>query len=642
MADTIQITVNHQLKVEFSKGISFLEVLEKLPEPYRHGIGVKVAGEPKDLREPVREDTEIDLLTFDSREGQDIFHHSTAHLMAQAVKDLFPTAKVAIGPPIDDGFYYDFEYERPFTPEDLVKIEDRMKALAKADQSYIREEVSREKALGLFKEMGEDYKIDVIERLDSSTPITLYHQGPFTDLCRGPHLPSTGRIPAFKLLHTAGAYWRGDEKNKMLQRIYGTSFPSQEALDQYMVRLEEIKKRDHRKLGRELDLFSTHEDIGPGLILWHPRGAMIRKVIEDFWREQHLKDGYELVSTPHIARLDLWKKSGHLEFYKENMFSPMEVEGGEFELKPMNCPFHILIFKSRIRSYRDLPVRFAELGTVYRFERSGVLHGLLRVRGFTQDDAHLFCRLDQIEEEILKVIQFTLFVLKTFGFHEYEIYLSTRPGQFVGTIENWEKATHALEKSLKSSNLPYQIDEGGGAFYGPKIDLKIKDVLGRSWQCSTIQVDFALPERFDISYRGTDGKEHQPIMIHRALMGSMERFFGVLIEHYAGAFPTWLAPVQTVIIPITDKQHAYAKKLQDELKKRNVRVDIDFRNEKLGQKIREAQLQKTPYMLILGEKEEQAGQISIRKRSGEELKGKTLSDFIDLIGQDLNQDMQVR
>ncbi len=642
MADTIQITVNHQLKAEFSKGISFLEVLEKLPEPYRHGIGVKVSGEPKDLRERVREDTEIELLTFDSREGQDIFHHSTAHLMAQAVKDLFPTAKVAIGPPIDDGFYYDFEYERPFTPEDLVKIENRMKALAKADQSYLREEVSREKALGLFKEMGEDYKIDVIERLDPSAPITLYHQGPFTDLCRGPHLPSTGKIPAFKLLHTAGAYWRGDEKNKMLQRIYGTSFPSQEALDQYMVRLEEIKKRDHRKLGRELDLFSTHDDIGPGLILWHPKGAMIRKVIEDFWREQHLKDGYELVSTPHIARLDLWKKSGHLDFYKENMFSPMEIEGAEFELKPMNCPFHILIFKSRIRSYRDLPIRFAELGTVYRFERSGVLHGLLRVRGFTQDDAHLFCRIDQIEEEILKVIQFTLFVLKTFGFHEYDIYLSTRPGQFVGTPENWEKATHALEESLKRSNLPYQIDEGGGAFYGPKIDLKIKDVLGRSWQCSTIQVDFALPERFDISYRGTDGKEHQPIMIHRALMGSIERFFGVLIEHYAGAFPTWLAPVQTVIIPITDKQHAYAKKMQDELKSRNLRVDIDFRNEKLGQKIREAQLQKTPYMLILGEKEELAGQISIRKRSGEELKGKTLSDFIDLIGQDLNQDMQVK
>ncbi|MBI1820074.1 MAG: threonine--tRNA ligase [Nitrospirae bacterium] len=636
MPETIQITVNHQLKVNFPTGITYLEVLEKLPKPFHQGVGIKVNGQLKDIREPIKENIEAEVLTFETREGQDIFHHSTAHLMAQAVKELFPTAKVAIGPPIDDGFYYDFEYERPFTPEDLVKIENKMKELAKADEPYLREEISRDKAVDLFQKTGEDYKVEIVEDLDPSSAITLYHQGSFTDLCRGPHLPSTGRIPAFKLLHTAGAYWRGDEKNKMLQRIYGTSFPSQEALDQYLNRLEEIKKRDHRKLGRELDLFSIHEEVGPGLVLWHPKGAMVRKTIEDYWREEHLENGYELVSTPHIARIDLWKKSGHLEFYKENMFSPIEVDGADFELKPMNCPFHILIFKSRIRSYRDLPIRFAELGTVYRYERSGVLHGLMRVRGFTQDDAHLFCRLDQIEEEILKVILFTQATLSKFGFDEYEIYLSTRPDHYVGSLENWEKATAALEKGLKDSGLSYEIDPGGGAFYGPKIDLKIKDVLGRSWQCSTIQVDFALPQRFDITYRGTDGKEHQPIMIHRALMGSIERFFGVLIEHYAGAFPAWLAPVQVSVIPITDKQHPYANQLSAELEKKNIRFEIDSRNEKLGQKIREAQVQKIPYMLIVGEKEVQARQISIRKRNGEELKSQTLDQFISIFNQDIN------
>jgi threonyl-tRNA synthetase len=636
MPETIQITVNRQHQQKFPKGTQFLEILEKLPEPYHQGVGVKVNGEVRDLREPILQDTDLELVTFDSREGQDIFHHSSAHLMAQAVKELFPKVKLAIGPPIDDGFYYDFEVETPFTPEDLEKIEKKMKELARKDNPYIREEISKDQAMDRFIKEGENYKIDIIKDLDPAAPITLYHQGGFTDLCRGPHLPSTGRIPAFKLLHTAGAYWRGDEKNKMLQRIYGTSFPTQEALDQYLNRLEEIKKRDHRKVGRELDLFSIHEEIGPGLVLWHPKGALIRKTIEDYWREQHLKDGYELVGTPHIARIDLWKKSGHLEFYKENMFSPIEVEGADYELKPMNCPFHILIFKSRIRSYRDLPIRFAELGTVYRYERSGVLHGLLRVRGFTQDDAHLFCRIDQIEAEISKVIQFTLSTLKRFGFDQYEVYLSTRPEKFVGEPEKWEIATNALEKGLKGSGLAYQVDEGGGAFYGPKIDLKIKDVLGRAWQCSTIQVDFNLPERFNITYRGTDGKEHQPIMIHRALMGSIERFFGVLIEHYAGAFPTWLAPVQALVIPISEKQLPYAESISAELKKLNVRVDVDTRNEKLGQKIREAQVQKTPYMLIVGDKEVLANQVSIRKRTGEELKGQTLDQFIAILNQDLN------
>ncbi len=636
MAETVQITVNRQFQQQFPKGTSFLEVLEKLPEPYHQGVGVKVNGEVRDLREPILENADLELVTFDSREGQDIFHHSSAHLLAQAVKELFPKVKLAIGPPIDDGFYYDFEVETPFTPEDLEKIEKKMKELARKDNPYIREEISKEEAMTRFSHEGEDYKIDIIKNLDPSAPITLYHQGNFTDLCRGPHLPSTGRIPAFKLLHTAGAYWRGDEKNKMLQRIYGTSFPTQEALDQYLNRLEEIKKRDHRKVGRELDLFSIHEEIGPGLVLWHPKGALIRKIIEDYWREQHLEDGYELVGSPHIARIDLWEKSGHLEFYKENMFSPIEVEWADYELKPMNCPFHILIFKSRIRSYRDLPIRFAELGTVYRYERSGVLHGLLRVRGFTQDDAHLFCRIDQIEAEILKVILFTLATLSKFGFDDYEVYLSTRPEKYVGALDKWEIATAALEKGLKDSGLAYQVDEGGGAFYGPKIDLKIKDVLGRAWQCSTIQVDFNLPERFNITYRGTDGKEHQPIMIHRALMGSIERFFGVLIEHYAGAFPAWLAPVQAMVIPISEKQLPYAETISAELKKLNVRVEVDTRNEKLGQKIREAQVQKTPYMLIVGDKEVQANQVSIRKRTGEELKGQTLDQFISILNEDLN------
>ncbi|MFQ5542830.1 MAG: threonine--tRNA ligase [Nitrospiria bacterium] len=579
-------------------------------------IGVCVNDTPKDLNAVAEEDAEITFLTFDSLEGEEIYRHSSAHILAQAVKELFPSAKVTIGPPIKDGFYYDFDFERPFTPEDLREIEKRVKKIIKQNLPIKRIELSQEEAVLLFKERQEPYKVTLIEEITEGT-ISAYQQGDFIDLCRGPHVPSTGYIKAMKLLSTGGAYWRGSEKNKMLQRIYGTSFSKREDLDAYLARLEEIKKRDHRKIGKALDLFSVSDKIGPGLILWHPKGAMIRKIIEDFWRDAHLKADYELVFTPHAAKLDLWKQSGHLDFYKENMFSPMEVDEVPYELKPMNCPFHILIYKSQLRSYRDLPFRWAELGTVYRYERSGVLHGLMRVRGFTQDDAHLFCRPDQIKSEILKVLDFTTHVLGTFGFQDYEIYLSTRPEKYVGDLVRWDEATGALEQALKEKGLPFEIDPGEGVFYGPKIDMKIKDALGRSWQCTTIQVDFNLPERFGMTYRGEDGKEHQPIMIHRALLGSIERFFGVLIEHYAGAFPLWLSPVQTKIIPITERQKDYADEIYAQLRDVGLRCEVDQRNEKMGLKIREAQLMKIPYMLIVGDKEAQEKTVSVRDRKGQ-------------------------
>ena len=596
-------------------GISFLD-LAKILGKSKEAIGVSVNGFSKDLTATVEEDAEIVFLTFDCPEGKEIYRHSSAHILAQAVKEVFPSAQVTIGPAIQDGFYYDFDFERPFTPEDLTKIEKKIKELIKRNLPITRMELSQEEAIRLFEERGEPYKVKLIKEI-IDPPISAYQQGDFIDLCTGPHVPSTGKIKAIKLLSSAGAYWRGNEKNRMLQRIYGTSFSSRVDLDAHLKNLEEIKKRDHRRLGKALDLFSISDKIGPGLILWHPKGAMIRKTLEDFWRDTHLKSGYELVFTPHMAKLDLWKQSGHLDFYKENMYSPMEVDKTPYEIKPMNCPFHILIYKSRLRSYKDLPFRWAELGTVYRYERSGVLHGLLRVRGFTQDDAHLFCRPDQIESEILKVLDFTTFVLGAFGFETFDIYLSTRPEKYVGALDRWDEATAALEGALKQKGLPFQIDPGEGVFYGPKIDMKIKDALGRSWQCTTIQVDFNLPERFDMSYRGEDGKAHRPIMIHRALLGSLERFFGILIEHYAGAFPTWLAPVQAMIIPITLRQKEYADQLQQKLQNANIRSNVDHRNEKMGLKIREAQLMKIPYMLIVGDREETEQTISVRSRSGE-------------------------
>jgi len=573
--------------------------------------------------------------------------HSAAHVMAQAVLEMFPDAKITIGPPVENGFYYDFDLPRNLTPEDLQAIEKRMRQIVQGKHDFKKTVVSAEEARKIFAD--QPYKIELIEGLEKGgtdeygnplkekPEISIYQQDTFTDLCRGPHVANTKEIKqdAFKLMSIAGAYWRGDERNPMLQRIYGTSFPTQEALDSHLKRLEEIKRRDHRRIGKDLDLFTMLDEIGPGLVVWPPKGALIRKLIEDFWREQHLLHDYDFVYSPHVARLDLWKQSGHLDFYRENMYTPISIEGVDYELKPMNCPFHIMVYKSHLRSYRDLPLRYAELGTVYRYERSGVLHGLMRVRGFTQDDAHLFCRPDQIEQEILKVLDLTVFTLKTFGFVDYEIYVSTRPEKSVGSTENWDQATAALESALKSKGMAYRIDPGEGVFYGPKIDLKIKDVLGRSWQCTTVQVDFNLPERFDLSFIGEDGKGHRPIMIHRALMGSIERFFGVLIEHYAGAFPLWLSPVQVNVMPITDQQHAYAREVSGALIRSGLRVETDLRSEKIGLKIREAEKAKTPYMVILGAREAQGQKLSVRKRSGENIGEMEIASFIERLNNEV-------
>jgi len=555
--------------------------------------------------------------------------------MAHAVKKLFPEVKLAIGPAIQDGFYYDFDLDRAFTPEDLASIEKEMAEIIKKDSPFVRKEMSREDAIRLFEEMGERYKVELLNELSDPT-VTVYEEDGFADLCRGPHLSSTGKISAVKLLSVAGAYWRGDEKNKMLQRIYGTSFNNSKDLKKYLDFLEEVKKRDHRRLGKELDLFSINDEIGSGLVLWHPNGAIIRKTIEDFWRNEHQKADYKLLYTPHIAKLELWKRSGHLDFYSENMYSPMEVEGVDYELKPMNCPFHLSVFKSSLRSYRSLPIRYAELGTVYRFERSGVLHGLLRVRGFTQDDAHIFCREDQIEEEIQRVLDFTLFMLRTFGFESYDIYLSTRPEKYVGSAENWERSTNALKMALEAKGLNFMVDPGEGVFYGPKIDIKVKDSLGRPWQCSTIQVDFNNPERFDITYRGADGKEHRPIMIHRALMGSLERFFGILIENYVGAFPLWLSPVQVSVLTIAERHDAYAEKMVAELSRNNIRAELDTDNEKIGNKVRKSSVRKIPYSVIIGDKEVADGKAAVRRRNGENIGPFTLDELISFLSEEIN------
>ena len=577
----------------------------------------------------------IEPVTFESAEGKEIYRHSASHIMAHAVKRLFPEAKVTIGPAIQDGFYYDFDIDRTFSPEDISAIEKEMENLIKKNSSFVRKEISRDDAIRLFEEAGEFYKVEIIRELTDET-VSLYEEDGFIDLCRGPHLASTGRVAAFKLLSVAGAYWRGDEKNKMLQRIYGTAFNNSKDLKDYLAFLEEVKKRDHRRLGKELDLFSLSDDIGPGLILWHPNGAMIRKTIEDFWREEHFKADYQILYTPHIAKLELWKKSGHVDFYKENMYSPMDIEGTEYELKPMNCPFHLGVFKSSLRSYRDLPIRYAELGTVYRYERSGVLHGLLRVRGFTQDDAHIFCREDQIEDEILRVLDFTLFILRTFGFDKYDIYLSTRPEKYVGSPENWERSTNALKQALETKGLVFMVDPGEGVFYGPKIDIKVKDSLGRAWQCSTIQVDFNNPERFDITYRGSDGKEHRPIMIHRALMGSLERFFGILIEHHAGAFPLWLAPAQLSVLTISERFADYAAAMVKDLKLGGIRAELDTDNEKIGNKIRKSSVRKVPYAVIIGDKEVSENKVSLRRRNGENFGPFNLDELKSFLSEEIN------
>ena len=570
----------------------------------------------------------------DSADGLDLIRHSAAHIMATAVKRLFPTAKVTIGPAIENGFYYDFDYERPFTPEDLEAIEAEMAKVVAENAPFTRRDMTKAEALKIFDAMGESYKGEIIADLEGDA-VSVYTNGDFVDLCRGPHLPSTGKLPAFKLLSLAGAYWRGDEKRQMLQRIYGTAFADDKALKKYLNQLEEAKKRDHRKLGTQLDLFSFNEEAGAGMVIWHPRGMLVRTILEDFERKEHLKRGYSLVQGPLILKKELWEKSGHYENYRENMYFT-EIDEQAYGIKPMNCLSHMLIFKSRTRSYRDLPIRMFELGSVHRHERSGVLHGLTRVRMFTQDDAHLLCRPDQLQEEIIGVIRLAQDVMGLFGF-EYEIELSTRPEKSIGTDEDWERATVALEEALKAVGLPYQINEGDGAFYGPKIDIKLKDAIERRWQCTTIQCDFTLPERFDLVYIGQDGERHRPVMLHRTILGSLERFLGVLIEHFSGAFPTWLAPVQAKILTVTDAHIPFAEEAMRALVALGVRVEADTRNEKLGYKVREAQMEKVPYILVVGAQEVEAGGVNVRLRSGENLGPKTLDEVAALIGADCRE-----
>ncbi len=559
---------------------------------------------------------------MNSEERLEKMRHSASHVMAEAVQLLLPEVKFGIGPAIENGFYYDFELSRSLTPEDLPIVESKMRDIITQGAHFQKKEVNKEEARQIFS--NQPYKLELIDEIAGDT-VTLYTQGSFTDLCHGPHLHSTDEIKAFKLTHIAGAYWRGDEKRPMLQRIYGLAYDSQVELENYLSRQAEAAKRDHRKLGKELDLFSIHEEIGPGLICWHPKGALIRQIIEDFWKAEHTKRGYQMVYTPHIAKTDLWKTSGHWDFYRDYLYPPMKVEGQQYILKPMNCLGHILIFKSRMRSYRDLPLRYAELGTVYRYERTGVLYGLARVRGFTQDDAHIFCRPDQIEEEVIGVIKLSQFMMSTFGFHDYDILLSTRPEKYAGTTQMWEQATESLNQVLDKLKLPYKIDPGEGVFYGPKIDIKTRDALGHAWQGPTIQVDFNLPERFNVCYIGGDGMEHNVIMIHRTVLGSMERFFACLIEHYGGAFPVWLSPVQAVIIPIADRHINYAQQIKDELENADIRCQINSRTERMNLKIREAQLEKIPFMLVVGDSEVNSSGVSLRLRNGENLGSRTLT-----------------
>jgi threonyl-tRNA synthetase len=613
-------------------GITGQEVAEKIGSRLaKDALAIKLDGHLQDLNVPVDHHAAIEIVTFTAPEGPAVYWHSTSHLMAQAVKQLFPQAKLAIGPSIEEGFYYDFDLDRPFTPEDLVKIEKRMAELAKAATPIKRKVLSKADALSLFQNKGETYKVELINELPEGEAISIYEQDDFADLCRGPHVPTTAKIKAFKLLSIAGAYWRGSEKNRMLQRIYGIAFPAKETLDAHLAKLEEIKRRDHRKLGKDLDLFSLSDEVGGGLVLWHPRGALIRKTVEDFWRDEHQKSGYDFVYSPHVGRGTLWETSGHLGFYRENMYSSMEVEGQEFYVKPMNCPFHIMIYKNKLRSYRELPMRYAELGTVYRFERSGVLHGLLRVRGFTQDDAHIFVAPEEMEGEVVRVLDFVVKMLKTFGFDDFKAYIATKPEKAVGDNSMWEQATQALKVAADKAGLGYEMDEGGGAFYGPKIDIKIKDALGRLWQCSTVQFDFNMSERFGMTFIGVDNQAHRPYMIHRALLGSIERFFGMLIEHYAGAFPVWLAPVQAKVISITDKQFDYAKGVRDQLLSAGIRAELDTRSEKIGFKIREAAMEKVPYILVVGDKEVQQNAVAVRERGGKDLGAMPLAEFIDAV-----------
>lgn len=631
--EKIKIRFPEGKEIQCPQGTTIKEMITDIKGDTRKIIAAKINGNPVDLSLSLNSDADIEWITLDSEEGKEIYRHSTSHILAQAVKELFQGVQITIGPAIKDGFYYDFDYKESFTDDDLKKIEGKMLEIIKRNQPFIREEVSKEKAIEEFKKLGENYKVELIKEIEDNV-VTLYKSNGFLDLCRGPHVPSTGVVSHFKLLNVAGAYWRGDENNKMLQRIYGTSFPTAKELKDYLTKLEEAKKRDHRILGKKLDLFSIHDEAGTGLIYWHPKGTIIKKIIERFWEDEHIKRGYQLVSIPHIVRDQLFKASGHYEFYRENMFV-FKIDENEYVVKPMNCPGHIMIYRESIKSYRDLPLKFAELGTVYRYERSGVLHGMLRVRGFTQDDAHIFCTPEQLPNEILKVIDLARYMLETFGYKEFDVSLSVRDEskkeRYAGEDREWKMAEEALMKTLEKRNMSFERVEGEAVFYGPKIDIKMLDALGRGWQGPTIQFDFNLPKRFDVTYVGEDGAKHHVVMVHRTVLGSMERFIGGLIEHYAGAFPVWLSPVQVKILSITDRQKEYSGHLEEMLRENGIRTETDLRNEKIGYKVRESEMEKVPYMLILGDREMESEMVSVRERGKGDLGSIKIEDFIKKI-----------
>ena len=641
--ENIQVTLPDGAVREVPRGTTAAEIARQIsPRLAKEALVARTNGDLTDLSRPLEQDTKLAILTAKDPDAVQVFRHSAAHLLAAAVMELFPNVKLGIGPPIENGFFYEFVREEPFTPEDLSKIEAKMHELAAKDVPNERKLIPKPEAVELYRKNNQEFKCELVEEKATDPMVSFYTTGKFVDFCRGPHLPSTGRIKAFKLMNVAGAYWKGQEGNPQMQRIYGACFVEQKELDEYLHKLEEAKRRDHRKIGQELDLFSIEEDAGPGLIFWHPKGGIIRRVMEDWLRDALTRHGYDLVFTPHVMRRHLWEISGHTGFYKDSMFGPLEVEKDEYQLKPMNCPGHILIYKSRLRSYRELPVRLAELGTVYRYERSGVLHGLMRVRGFTQDDAHIFCMREQIEKEVQDCVEFAWEVLRVFGFDKYEVELSggdaSRPQDYAGTPEEWKHAENALTSTLERMNVPYKYIPGEAAFYGPKIDVKLVDAIGRPWQLTTVQFDFNLPRRFDLQYVGEDGSRHQPLMVHRALWGSVERFFGVLIEHYAGAFPAWLAPVQASVLPLSEKTIEYAHKVTQQLKDAGIRVHLDDRNEKLQAKIRDAQLQKIPYMLVLGGKEAEAGTVSVRHRTKGDQGPRPLDQFLT----DIRQEIETR
>ncbi|MGE5561033.1 MAG: threonine--tRNA ligase [Chloroflexota bacterium] len=625
----IRITLPDGSQREVEHGTTPLAVAESIGSRLaKAAVAARVNGKVMGLTTPLIEDASLEILTFDSEEARAVYRHSSSHVLAEAVKHLFPGVKLGIGPAIADGFYYDFQVEKPFQPEDLEKIEAEANRIIKEDQPFIREELSREDAIALFERLGEPFKVELIEDLPADATITTYKNGDFLDLCAGPHLPNANRIKVFKILSVAGAYWRGDEKRPMLQRIYATSFEKKEQLDEYLRQIEEAKRRDHRKLGKELDLFSLHDE-GPGFVFFHPKGMVIRNELEQFWRDEHRRRGYQEVRTPIILSADLWHQSGHWDHYKENMYFT-KIDEMDYAIKPMNCPGGILTFKRKMYSYRDLPIRLAELGLVHRHELSGALHGLMRVRCFTQDDAHLFMLPEQIDDEVRGVMEFCDFIYKTFGF-QYHVELSTRPENAMGSVEDWDRATQALRQAIEHVGVPYKINEGDGAFYGPKIDYHLRDSIGRTWQCATIQLDFQMPERFDLTYVGADGEKHRPVMVHRTLYGSIERFIGILTEEYAGAFPLWLAPVQVKILPITDRAHQFAKSLASRLDAAGLRVEIDDRNEKIGYKIREAEVEKVPYMAVIGDREAESGMVALRKRGKGDLGAMEVGKLLDML-----------